>query len=170
MQENLGTYTYTARDANNPNKVVTFTLNDGHMRVNLTGILEQAGKVAQADEKTDEIKAHLADQVKPAAVKLAENISGPFHISDVNAQLDGERLQVSLWQRAGGLRLSRVNFNMGEIDNYEAAQAFVEEVKDRQRQTDTISKFFGPLDYWVGWVGFSLLLFFLFRRPKTNNQ
>lgn len=166
MTQDFGTYTYTARNANNPDKVVTFTLDNGHMRVNLTGILDQTSRINAADDKKAEIQNQLSMQAKPAALKLAENISGPFHISDVNADLEDDRLRVSMWQRAGGLRLAPVRFNMGQVDNIEAAEAFVDEVQNRQTKTESRTKFFGPLDYWIGWIGLGLVMLVLFRRPR----
>ena len=49
MQEKHKTYTYTARNINNPDDVVTFTLDNEHMRVNLTGVLEKAGALVGAE-------------------------------------------------------------------------------------------------------------------------
>jgi len=80
MTQDFGTYTYTARNANNPDKVVTFTLDNSHMRVNLTGILDQTSKISAADDKKAEIQNQLSMQAMPAALKLAENISGPFTV------------------------------------------------------------------------------------------
>lgn len=170
LNENHETYTYTARSAINPNKVVTFTLYDSHMRVNLTGFLEQASKVAGADEKPAEIRQQFSTQVKPAAVKMVENLSGPVHIHDVDTRLSGEQLKVTLWQRAGGLRLAPVQFSMRKVDNHEAAKAFVDEVDQRKTESSPRSRFWGPLDYWLGWAGALLLVGFFFRWRRKQDQ
>lgn len=153
MQENHETYTYTARNADQPSEVVTFTLYNNHLKVNLTGLFDQAGMVVEAEEKPTEIKNQVSTQLKPVAMKLAENLSGPVHIRDVDARLDNEELRVILWQRAAGLRLAPVLFNMERIDNVEAAEAFIDEVSQRKIDTSTTGRLWGPLDYWVGWAG-----------------
>lgn len=170
MQEKHTTYTYTARSVDNPEKVVTFTLYNGHMRVNLTGVLDQARQVAEAEQKPDEIKDQLAAQARPAIAKLAEKTAGPVHVSDVNANLDEDNLHVTFWQRLAGLRLAPVMFSMGEVDNVDAAEAFVEEVQNRKETASHASRFFGPLDYWIGWVGLLMLVGFLFRWPGRRNK
>jgi len=158
VQENHNTYTYTARNTSDPTKVMTFTLYDHHMGVNLTGILDQARVVVgtDAEEKPAEIKNQLSYQAKPAAMKFVEYFSGPAHVSDVNAYLADENLKVTLWQRLGGLRLAPIQFDMGKIDNVESADAFVDELEQRKKSASYAGKFSGFLDYRVGWI--SLLL------------
>lgn len=102
MQNNYETYTYTARSANDPTKVVTFTLYDHHMRVNLTGVLEQAGMVVGAEEKPAEMGRQLSTQAKPVMMKMVESFSGPVHVSDVEVRLEDQRLKVVMWQRITG--------------------------------------------------------------------
>lgn len=166
---NNKTYTYTARNINNPDKVVTFTLYDGHMRVNLTGLLDQANTVASSEEKSGELKQQVSLQAKPALLKLREGISGPIHISDVNAEMDDDQFQVTLWPRVAGLRLAPVKFDMGQVDNEDAAEAFVDEVEQRKEKTKSDARrFFGPLDYWIGWAGLMLLIGLFIRRPKQS--
>jgi hypothetical protein len=169
MQTEHKTYTYTARNIENPDKVVTFTLYDGHMRVNLTGLLDQAKTVTSADEKSGELKQQVSMQAKPALLKLKEGISGPVHVNDINAAMDNDRLRVTMWPRVAGLRLAPVQLKMGQVDNEEAAEAFVDELKQRKDMTESDSrKFFGPLDYWIGWAGLMLLIGLFIRRSKPD--
>ena len=170
MGNKYTTYTYTARSLNRPDNVVTFTLDNGHMRINLTGLLEQASLVAQTEDKSAELKQQVSTQAKPAALKLAEQVSGPVHLSDVQASLTDERLKITLWQRLGGLRLAPIILNMGRIDNRKAAEAFVTELKERQAEETHIGKFFGPLDYWFGWVALGLVIAFLIRWPGRKES
>ncbi|MBN2501758.1 MAG: hypothetical protein JXB38_13335 [Anaerolineales bacterium] len=171
MAENYeNTYTYTARNVHNPNKVVTFTLINEHMRVNLTGLLDQVKQVGTAEEKSGEIKQQISTQAKPAAMKLLENVSGPVHVGDVNLHLVGDEFKVTFWQRAANLRLAPVRLNMGQIDNVDAAKAFEEEFMRRKESASHIGKFFGPLDYWFGWVGLLLLVGVLIRWPGKRNK
>lgn len=169
MQTEHKTYTYTARNINNPDKVVTFTLYDGHMRVNLTGLLDQAKTVTDADEKSGELKKQVSLQAKPALLKLKEGISGPVHVTDIDATMDDDRLRVTMWPRVAGLRLAPVQLKMGQIDNEDAAEAFVDELKQRKGTTESDArKFFGPLDYWIGWAGLMLLVGLFIRRSKHD--
>jgi len=169
MQDKHNTYTYTARNINNPDKVVTFTLYDGHMRVNLTGLLDQANTVASSEEKSGELKNQVSLQAKPALLKLKEGVSGPIHVSDIKAKMEDDKLQVTLWQRMGGLRLAPVQFDMGRVDNEEAAEAFLDELEQRKDTTESDARrFFGPLDYWIGWAGLLLLIGIFIRRPKRS--
>ncbi|MFL7871605.1 MAG: hypothetical protein ACK2TV_06860 [Anaerolineales bacterium] len=171
MQKNHETYTYTARNASDPDKVVTFTLYDGHLRVNLTGLLDRVSTVASSEEKSDEIKRQLKLQTRPALLKLKEGISGPIHIGDVKANLEEEQLMVTMWPRVAGLRLAPVRVDMGQIDNEDAAEAFVEELQHRKEEVESDARrFFGPLDYWIGWIGLLLLVGIFIRRPKHNES
>jgi hypothetical protein len=138
------------------------------MRVNLTGVLENLSKVAGAEERREAAKEQLKPQLEPATMKIIESISGPIHMSDVDVQLDGtggDSLSVTAWKRVGGLRLAPVSIKIGQIDNPEAAEAFVEEVDTRKEDSSHIGKFFGPLDYWFGWLGIGILMFLLLRWP-----
>lgn len=169
MQTEHKTYTYTARNINNPDKVVTFTLYDGHMRVNLTGLLDQASTVAVAEEKSGELKKQALTQAKPAFLKIKEGVSGPIHVSDIKARIDDDQFQVTLWPRVAGLRLAPVQLDMGQVDNEDAAEAFVDELEERKETTESDArKFFGPLDYWIGWAGLMLLIGLFIRRSKRN--
>jgi hypothetical protein len=170
MQEKHKTYTYTARSVNNPDNVVTFTLDNEHLRVNLTGVLDQASTLIGAEEKKSEIGYQLSKQTKPIVTKMMENFSGPVHVSDVQADFNGERLRLTFWQRTAGLRLAPIIFCMGKVDNVDAAGAFVDELNERKAQTKPVRKFFGPLDYWIGWVGLSFLILYLLRRPGDGEQ
>lgn len=163
MQKEHQTYTYTARNATNPNQVVTFTLYNNHMRVNLTGFMERASQVASAEEKPTEIKQQLSTQAKPMAVKMVENLSGPAHIKDVDANLDDERLNVVIWQRTGGLRFVPIQFKMEKVDNIEAAEAFVDELAQRKEDAEDEDRLWGPLDYWLGWAGLLILMGVIYR-------
>ena len=164
------TYTFTARNVNNPNKVVTFTLINEHMRVNLTGLFDQVKEIGGAEDKSDKIKQQISTQAKPAALKMIEDISGPVHVSDVNLHLMGDELDVTLWQRVAGLRLAPVRLNMGQIDNVDSATAFREELTHRKASATHIGKFFGPLDYWIGWVGLVLLVGILIKWPGKRDK
>jgi len=162
------TYTYTARSAADPDRVVTFTLANGHMMLNLTGVVDRLSEVVTADEKVATVKEQVKKQVGPSMAKGIEQLSGPVHVRDVAADLKDERLIVRTWQRAGGLRLAPMVIGIDRVDNVEAAEAFVEELGTRQDSTESAGKFAGPLDYWFGWAALVLALILLLRWPAKR--
>lgn len=163
------TYTYTARNADDPDRMVTFTLANGHVHLNLSGVMEQVSKISAADEKGAEAREQLQKQMQPAAMKVAETLSGPIEVGDVEAHLDGERLKLWAWQRVGGLRLAPMAVKIGRVDNVEAAEAFVEELDERKTSAAHAGKFFGPLDYWLGWAALLVAVIALLRWPGRRN-
>jgi len=170
MDKNNKTYTYTARNTENPDKVVTFTLDDERMRVNMTDLLDETQTVISSESKPKELMRQAKSKVSPAFLKLREKISGPVHISDVNARLSGDRFLVRVWPRLAGLRLLPVGINMGQVDNEDAAEAFVDELESRKETEPAAKKFFGPFDYWFGWAGLMLLVGLFIRRFRFREQ
>ncbi len=172
MKEN--TYTYTARSAVNPSKVVTFTLHDHRMSVELGAPLEHVERALGIEEGETETEqeARIQPWIKPAAVSMMERVARPFNISDVDANVDDDRLQVTSWVRTGGLRLAPVIFLMEQVDNPEAAHAFASEVEERKASARHPGRFRGPLDYWAGWflVGFvvGVMLWIGLRREEPE--
>ena len=77
---------------------------------------------------------------------------------------------VTAWPRIGELRLAPVNFNMGPVDNRDAAKAFVDELEQRQEIKSDTRKFLGPLDFWFGWLALLVVLGFLIRKPKISTD
>jgi hypothetical protein len=152
------TYTYTARSAENPELVVTFTLHDHSMSVELGAPLEQVEKALQAKHDGAESQASPQPWLKPVAVSVMERVTRPFSIADVDASAEGDGLQVTQWFRTGGLRLAPITFIMKRVDNPEGAQAFVKELDERKTSTAHPGKFRGPLDYWAGWFLTGLLM------------
>lgn len=135
------TYTYTARNADNSEQVVTFTLHDSHMSVGVGAPLEQVERALQftpGEEGLEELEeeAERAEKpqlwLRPLAVSLVERGTRPFHVDDVDTKAVDDWLQVRAWVRTGGLRLFPITLIDGRVDNPEAAHAFVEEVAERQ--------------------------------------
>lgn len=163
------TYTYTARNAENPDKVITFTLYNGHMRVNLTGLFEDLEEIRAAEDKQAEAIRRLKTRAQPTTLKVIENLTGPLHVTDAKATLsDDEHLRVMAWNRMAGLRFAPVVINAGRVDNPQAAEAFVDELDRRSETTEPVNRFVGPLDYWLGWIGVLLGVFLLLRWPKRE--
>jgi hypothetical protein len=163
------TYTYTARSARDPNKVITMTLIDHQLQVDIPELLDTIGDIATSEEKLDQAGKHLKSQAQPTTMKVAEAITGPIQLSDVNAKFKDKRLRVTAWKRLGGLRMAPLRLNILEVDNPDAAEAFVDELNERKMESAHQHKFTGPLDYWIGWAGMILGLFVLLRWPHNSS-
>lgn len=163
------TYTFTARDGLNPERTLTLTLYPEFVRINLTGLWDQLGMVASAEDKPDEAKNQLQNQAQPAALKLLETISGPVHIKDFKAFQEGDRFTIKIWQRARGLRLVPVQLVIDPVDNTDAAEAFIEELEARQDEASRAARFPGLLDYWITWVSvfFGFVALILWPQKQT---
>lgn len=186
MMEN--TFTYTARSRENPARVVTFTLYDHHMSVDVGGLMEHVDRVLrgepqeaeQAEGKAEPQEREEAGEredgkeqepsrrdsalavIKPAAVSVLERGTSPFHVRDVAVDADGGSFRVRTWIRAGGLRAAPVQFTWQSVDNPEGARAFAEELRHRQRAAAHPGRFPGPMDYWLSWFLVAGLVFALF--------
>jgi hypothetical protein len=147
------TYTYTARSADNPEKVVTFTLRGSKMTVGPGAALETIEKAitAATDEDQEGPSPHL--WLKPTAVALVERGTGPFRVQDVTAGVDDNGyLSLSAWLRPAGLRLFPVPLMHGRVDNPDAAKAFVKELESRKEEAGMPSPLLGWMDYWATWL------------------
>lgn len=164
------TYTFTARDGTNPERTLTLTLYPKFVRINLTGLWDQLGMVAQAEDKPDEARVQIQNQMQPAALKLLESFSGPVHIQDFNASLDGEKFSIQMWQRARGLRLAPISLSIAHVDNLDAAEAFLQELTQRQEEGDSVARFPGILDYWATWIGVFIGFVALFFWPRKRKS
>jgi hypothetical protein len=152
------TYTYTARSAENPERVVTFTLRDHSLYVDVGVPLEHAERALQARGAEDDAAAqHVEPWLKPMAVSVMERGLRPFDVGDVYADANNGGLQVTAWVRAGGLRVAPVIFSMAQVDSPQAAQIFAEELEHRRTTVGRPRKLPGLLDYWGSWLvaGFS---------------
>ena len=177
------TYTYTARSAEYPEQVVTFTLHDTHMSVGLGAPLEHLeralhiGEEEEAPEEeggeaegAEEAQEDLSLWLKPMAVSLVERGTRPFRVDDVAAQAADDWLQVKAWVRTGGLRLMPITLIDGRVDNPAAAHAFVEEVAERKATTGP--NLLGLLDYWATWfvAGFLMVVLFQLWRRRGKSE
>jgi hypothetical protein len=159
MKEN--TYTYTARSAEDPAQVVTFTLHDHSMSVDLGTPLEYVERAIQPEETGDIAESAIEPWAKPMALSVWERVTRPFSVADVHASAVDNWLQVTSWVRALGLRLAPIPFLMERVDNPDAARAFVDELNERKKTARQPGTFRGPLDYWITWLLGSLLIIML---------
>lgn len=177
------TYTYTARSADNPERVVTFTLRDSRMSVGVGAPLEQVeqaievgrervGSQEEDVEEGSELEVAEAERptlwLRPLAVSLAERGTGPVHVDDVVASVSEDWLRVKAWVRAGGLRLFPITLMDGRVDNPVAAADFVEQIQERKSVTGF--NVLGILDYWATWVAVGLVALVLFQRSRRQGS
>jgi hypothetical protein len=164
------TYTYTARNKNNPNRVITFTIFDKHIKVNLTGLLDQVSEVVEEEDQQSALKDFLSTQSGSALYKAVERLSGPIHVNDVSTYFENGQFKLTFWKRIAGLRFAPITLSMGKVDNPEAAAQFIDTLFERQEQLETPGLFSGPLDYWVTWIGLLIGLIILIKWPKKNKS
>jgi hypothetical protein len=183
------TFTFTARSAYAPEKVVTFTLFDESMSVELGVPLEhleralagreeaeeteeameaEPAEVQEEDEAPAAMSAYYA--LKPVAVSLMERGGQPFSMADVSARAEDGGLDVTAWVRAKGLRLAPVRFAWDQVDNPDGAKAFAREVRARNRVTSRPGRFDGIMDYWISWLAFGALILALFWPRKRRHE
>ncbi len=166
------TYTYTARSVSDPAQVITFTLYDENMSVELGAPMEHIERALQSEEGDE---AGSSAWLKPVVISLLERGTQPFNIADVDASTEEGSLRVIAWNRSGGLRLAPLIFAMGEIDNPVAAGAFVKELHRRKQHAEYPGKFPVPLDYWASWIlagflAFSVLIWWYRRLGRESNS
>jgi hypothetical protein len=167
------TYTYTARNAENPEHVVTFTLIGNRMSVGVGAPLEKIEQTIEAVSGEEaEGEADLKLWIKPMAVSLAERGTEPFRIVDVDADVVDDRLSVRGWIRTGGLRLAPITITEGRVDNPDAARAFADEVAERKADAGGPLMPFALFDYWATWVatGIFFLGLLKFWRQRVENE
>ncbi len=162
MVEN--TYTYTARSATSPEKVVTFTLRDHHLFIDLGVPVEQVESTLRSGDEEESQGLWL----KPLVTSLAEVGMHPFRVDDVNASMVGDGLRVTAWVRIG-LRLLPVIFAIEEVDNPVAAQDFVKELEERREEAGVPPAPLRIADYWFTWIGLVLVAggFLLWQRKEN---
>lgn len=152
------TYTFTARSAEKPEEVATLTLHNHSMSVELGGaLLEQVEKVFQGGGETGD--GRLPPWLVPAIAWLVQQALRPFNVADVSANIRDKNLWITAWLRVGGLRLAPLTVGWEQVDNPDAAQAFVRELNKRKVSAAHPGQFPGPFDYWASWalIGFLLI-------------
>ncbi len=164
------TYTYTARDKNNPNHVMTFTIFEDYIKVNLTGLIDQVSDVVGEEDRETAVKDFLSTQTGSALYKAVERLSGPVHVNDVNPYFEDEQFKLTFWKRVAGLRFAPLTISMGDVDNPDAAGQFIDTLLERQKQAEAPGFFAGPLDYWATWLVALAGVIFLIKWPKKKKE
>jgi len=163
------TYTYTGRSQDNPNKVITFTIYDDYMKINLTGLVDQVSEIVDEEDQGSAIREFLSTQSGSAIYKAVERLSGPVHINDVSPVLNDTNLKLVFWKRIAGLRFAPLVFSLENVDNPQAAQQFIDKVSERQQSSEAPGFFSGPLDYWGTWFALIIGIFVLIKWPRKRH-
>lgn len=164
------TYTYTARSKENPDRVMTFTIFEDYLKVNLTGLVDQISEVIEDEERKHAAKEFFTTQSGTALYKVMERISGPVHINDVSPSFDDGAFRLTFWRRIAGLRFAPIVLIMGDVDNPEAAAKFIETLQERKNQAESPGRFSGPLDYWATWIAMVIGIFVLIKWPRKKKE
>jgi hypothetical protein len=146
------TFTFTARNATDPRKVITLTLHGTWLSVGMGPALEQFERAAETEGEAQAASLPNRLWLRPMALSLLERTRGPLPVGDVFAKIEGDNLSLKAWLRAGGLRSVPVTLVDGPVDNDEAARAFVEELSQRKTQEEPVFGFLELLDYWATWI------------------
>lgn len=146
------TYTYIARNADNPEEVITFTIRGTDLTLQPGAALEKVEQAVAASLDEEVEGPSTSAWLKPLTLSLAERGTHPFNLTDITAMAEGDYLRVGAWIRTAGLRLAPVSLVAWHVDNPEAAQAFVEEIETRQEALGRPGFLFGWLDYWFTWI------------------
>ena len=170
------TYTYTARNTENPEQVLILTLQDHYMSVDVGATMEQLEAALQGTEAGTESEEEAnqgdlqAPWLKPMALSLLERGVGPFRVADVKASTDDGWLRITAWYRAGGLALVPVTLIDGTVDNPQAAEAFVEELERRKSEVTGPFTALNLLDYWFTWILVIASIFGLLQAWRGKDQ
>jgi hypothetical protein len=164
------TYTYTARNTDNPDRVLTFTIFENYLRVNLTGMIDRVSEIVSEEDSKSAVKDFLTTQSGSAIYKAVERLSGPIHVNDVDPYYEEGQFKLRFWKRVAGLRFAPITLSMGNVDNPEAAGEFIDTLIDRQEKTHKPGPFSGPLDYWATWFGLVIGLIVLIKWPRKKEK
>lgn len=162
------TYTYTARNKENPNQVMTFTIVDDHLKVNLTGFIEQVSDAMGEEDTKKTSKEIIKTHSGSALYKAVERLAGPVHINDVSPNYRDGKFRLTFWRRLAGLRFAPIGLSLGNVDNPKSAKQFLDTLHERQSQSDTPGFFAGPLDYWMTWFALVIGVFVLIKWPRKK--
>ena len=164
------TYTYTARSTEDTDKVVTLTIIDDKLQIDLTGLFNKVSDIASGEDRVDLLGEVQSTQSEAVILKVIEKITEPIHLKDITAFYEDDNFNLIFWKRVGGLRLAPIVVSMGEVDNPEVALAFIDTVEEQQALLEKPGMFCGPFDYWFTWGLMVLGALILIRWPRKKQQ
>ena len=151
------TYTYTARSADRPERMLTFTLYDHSLSVGVGGPMAQIGRALPYEQGGPGMPPkgnweQWLPWLKSMAASMIQRRSRPFSVVDVDALTQDGDLRVTVWVRALGLRLGGIRLLVRNVDNPEATRGFIKELNARKASAVPSGRFPGLLDYWLSWL------------------
>jgi len=164
------TYTYTARSTEDTDKAVTLTIIDDKLQIDLTGLYDMVTDIGNEEDRVELLNEAMSTQSKAVIMKVMEKLSEPVHLKDITVSYEDDDFCLTFWKRVAGLRLAPIAISMGEVDNPEAAEAFIATVDEQQALLDKPGMFSGPLDYWFTWGLMVIGALILIRWPKKKKQ
>lgn len=146
-----GTFTFTARSAQNPDQMATFTLQGDTVTVQLgNAILERVEHAF--DSVQGEAPNRFTNWIEPAATGALQKVMQPISLVDFDANMSGDALNIVAWIRVGGLRLAPIVVTWKQVDNPAGAEAFVAEIQQRRKTVLEEGKVPDVTDYWATWI------------------
>ncbi len=146
------TLTFTARSQEDPEKIATFTLQNGSVALQLgETLVKQVAQTFDAWQDAEE-KVRLQTWLKPIVTGSMQRLAEPIPVQDFDANLEEDSFQTIAWLRAGGLRLAPVMLNWHHVDNPDGAEAFVEELQVRRQKATELHTLPSIFDYWITWA------------------
>ena len=165
------TFTFTARCRQTPDKLATFTLQNGHAQIELgNSLIEKVNRLIETVKGEDSLE--FKQLLQPVATGAVQRLVQPIPLQDFEATVSDGKFQVTGWLRSAGLRVAPIIVTWNEIDNPPAAMAFVHELEKRKKEATSQKRFPGFLDYWASWAtlavaGISIPIYWLKRnRPQ----
>ncbi len=152
-------YTYTAQNPDKPDSPVSYTLDGDYLQIDLSALTKQMLPTEENPEGGAPLLAHYLDSLYKS-----------IHVRDARIWLEGEKLNMAAWQRAGGLRLAPLQLTISQVADPAAARQFVTLVAARKASAHPVQRFPGLLDYWGGWIVLVVGAFALFRRLRKRGQ
>lgn len=169
------TTTLTLHEANRPDAPLIFILDGDSFRMDMSAAFRpgEAGALAQPAEPWQQALESFFYQL---AGEIVRGFSGPFHVRDLDINVQGDTLTLQVWKRVQGLRLAPAVISLSGIDDPAAAANFADLVRERSLAALPPSRYRGLLDYWATWIlgvlallsGFISLGWWVSRRSRRD--
>ena len=159
------TYTYTARSAEDPSRMVTFTLRDHRLTVDLTTSAEDLRKALRSSQE-DVAADETLTWIKTIAGPLHSRGDDSFSLDDIDASVDRDALRIAAWTQSDDEHVQPIIISLDRVDNADAARAFVRELNRRKLSLARRQRLLGVIGqrlYWflTGFFTATLSLFWL---------
>jgi hypothetical protein len=145
------TYTYTARSADDPAQVITFTLYNHALSIG-PGTPEQISpKLWSTAPKAGPGVDNLPAAWLKTVALLKESNCDRITLMDTETSIVKDSLRLVIWSRSHKRHWSPITIVMEHVDNLDAARAFVKELNRRKISARRRERFFGFLGARIAW-------------------